>query len=71
MAVIDCALIFANSKEEAFTRLKVVLKALSNAGFSFNIKKCKFFKTGIEYLGFYIKDAEIKPKNRKKKLYSH
>jgi len=41
------------------------LKALSDAGLPFNIKKCTFFKTGIEYLGFYIKDGEIKPDPRK------
>jgi len=67
---IDDVLIVANSKEEAFTRLKVVLKALSDAGFSFNIKKCTFFKTGIEYLGFYIKEGEIKPHPRKKEALS-
>jgi len=45
--------------------LKVVLKALSDAGFSFNIKKCTFFKTGIEYLGFYItvKKTKVKAKS--------
>jgi len=68
---IDDVLIVANSKEDAFTRLKVVLKALSDAGFSFDIKKCTFFKTGTEYLGFYIKDGEKKPNPRKKRLYPH
>jgi len=62
---IDDVLIVANSKEEAFTRWKDVLKALSDAGFSFNIKKCTFFKTEIEYLGVYIKNGEIKPNPRK------
>jgi len=39
---IDDVVIVARSKEEAFERLTVVLKALSEAGFSFNIKNVFF-----------------------------
>jgi len=42
-----------------------VLKALSEAGFSFNIKKCSFLKTEIEYLGYLVKDGSIEPNTRK------
>jgi len=57
--------IVAGSKEEAFERLAVVLKALSEALFSFNIKKCSFLKTKIEYLGYFVKDGSIEPNPRK------
>lgn len=36
---IDDVLVVANTKQEAYERLNTVLKALSEAGFSFNIKK--------------------------------
>jgi len=45
--------------------LTVVLKALSEAGFSFNIKKCSFLRTEIEYLGYLVKDDSIEPNPRK------
>jgi len=62
---IDDVVIVARSKEEAFERLTVVLKALSEAGFSFNIKKCCFLKTEIEYLGYLVKDGSNEPNPRK------
>jgi len=38
VAYIDDVLIFANSKEEAYERLEVVLSVLLKSGFSFNVK---------------------------------
>jgi hypothetical protein len=62
---IDDVLIVAGTKEEAFIRLKEVLQRLSKAGFSFNINKCTFLKSKVEYLGYQIENGEIRPNPKK------
>jgi len=42
-----------------------VLQILSQAGFSFNLTKCSFVKSSVEYLGFLVKDGKIRPNPRK------
>lgn len=61
----DDILITAQTKEESFDRLRTVLEILSQAGFSFNVTKCSFLKSSVEYLGFLIMDGEIRPIPRK------
>jgi len=41
------------------------LQTLIQAGFSFNIGKCSFLKSCIEYLGFEVREGEIRPSPRK------
>jgi len=41
------------------------LQTLTKAGFSFNITKCSFHKSCVEYFGFEIKAGEIRPNPRK------
>lgn len=65
VAYIDDVLVVTCTKEEAFVRLKDVLKKLSSAGFSFNINKCSFLKTSVEYLGYKIENGEIRPNPHK------
>lgn len=65
VAYIDDVLVVTSTKEEAFVRLKDVLKKLSSAGFSFNINKCSFLKTSVEYLGYKIENGEIRPNPHK------
>lgn len=60
----DDVMIIARTKE-AFERLRIVLQTLTHAGFSFNITKCSFLKSCIEYLGFEVKAGEIRPIPRK------
>jgi len=62
---IDDVLIVARTKEEAYERLDMVREKLSRSGFSFNITKCSFLKTSIEYLGFLVEAGEIRPNPRK------
>lgn len=57
----DDIMVVATTKEEALQRLKIVLDVLTKAGFSFNITKCSFLKSGVEYLGYEIKAGEIRP----------
>jgi len=57
----DDVMIVARTKEEAFDRRKITLQALAEAGFSFNIKKCSFLKSCVEFLGFEVRAGEIRP----------
>ncbi|CAH2106762.1 unnamed protein product [Euphydryas editha] len=61
----DDLVIPANNVEQGLERLRVVLKTLSDAGFSFNIKKCAFLKKKVQFLGYEISEGEIRPNPRK------
>ncbi|CAH2105272.1 unnamed protein product [Euphydryas editha] len=50
---------------EGLQRLDSVLGSLSEAGFSFNLKKCKFLKQKVDYLGYSLQSGEIRPNSRK------
>uniref|UniRef100_A0A6M2DDL8 RNA-directed DNA polymerase n=1 Tax=Xenopsylla cheopis TaxID=163159 RepID=A0A6M2DDL8_XENCH len=58
---LDDVLIIANSIDEAFKRIRIVLNVLIKAGFSFNFSKCSFLKTSVLYLGYEIKNGEVRP----------
>lgn len=65
LAYMDDVLCFAKDIPEGLKRLDLTLKVLSEAGFSFNIRKCKFIKKEVDYLGYVIKTGEITPNPRK------
>lgn len=65
LAYMDDVICFSSNITEGLHRLDTVLKALSDAGFSFNIKKCKFMKKEINYLGYSVKSGQVKPNSRK------
>lgn len=46
-------------------RLESALGALTEAGFTFNHRKCKFLKQEIDYLGHALRSGKIKPNFRK------
>ncbi|XP_075990321.1 uncharacterized protein LOC142985971 [Anticarsia gemmatalis] len=46
-------------------RLDMVLSALTRAGFTLNLQKCKFLKQKIDYLGFSLQSGEVRPNSRK------
>lgn len=58
---IDDVILFSNSIDEGLENLNKVLDSLKQAGFSLNIKKCKFLKTEIEYLGRVICNSSVRP----------
>jgi len=66
----DEVMVVAGIKDEALDRLEVVLQTLTKAGFSFNITKCSFLKSCVEYLGFEVKAGKIRPNPRKIKALS-
>lgn len=61
----DDIMIISSTKEEGFYRLENVLDILTKAGFSFNVTKCSFLRTSVEYLGYEIKAGVIRPNPRK------
>lgn len=61
LTYIDDVLIMSNSIEEGLKVLREVLKTLSAAGFSVNLKKCTFLDTEVEYLGRLIGHGQVRP----------
>lgn len=64
-AYMDDVLCFSSDVAEGLRRLDAVLATLSEAGFSFNIRKCKFVKTEVHYLGYVIRAGEVRPNPHK------
>lgn len=58
---IDDILIPFSTKEQGLQYLEETISALSTAGFSINLKKCKFFVDNIEYLGRNISQEGVRP----------
>lgn len=65
MAYIDDIIIPSTTKEEGLKKLREVFKALRDAGLTLNLKKCHFFKSSVEYLGFQISESGIAPGSAK------
>ncbi|XP_043262479.1 LOW QUALITY PROTEIN: uncharacterized protein LOC122403183 [Colletes gigas] len=61
LVYLDDILIPSETVQEGLERLERVLHALDVAGFSLNLKKCKFFQTTIEYLGREVSAEGIRP----------
>ena len=60
-AIIDDLLLFTPSKETCFHKLEHLLKALCKNGLKISPKKCKLFKTELQYMGntMFIKDRPV------------
>lgn len=65
LVYMDDVLSASETVDEGLARLDNLLMTLTEAGFSFNFKKCSFMKTRIEYLGFVISSGEVRPNPRK------
>lgn len=61
----DDLLIPCETIEQGLDYLDQTLAALVNAGFTINLKKCKFFETSIEYLGRTISAEGVQPSQSK------
>lgn len=62
---VDDILIVSPDIETGMERLNTVLKTLTMAGFSLNLKKCSFLKTKVEFLGFEVEAGQVRPNQRK------
>lgn len=65
MVYIDDVLLVSNSIDGGLQSLRDVLRTLSDAGFSLNMKKCSFLGTEIEYLGRVISNGKVRPSKSK------
>lgn len=61
----DDVLCYSTDISESLTRLEEILNALSTVGFSLNLKKCKFMKKKIDFLGYSLQCGEVGPNSRK------
>ena len=46
-------------------KMEKVLKLLSDAGLTLNLKKCQFVITEVEFLGYTVSEKGIQPGRRK------
>lgn len=67
LVYIDDVLILSKTLDRGFVLLRDVLKTLTDAGFSINLKKCSFLATEIEYLGRSISEGQVRPSHEKVK----
>lgn len=51
----------SETAEEGLHNLNLVLKRLTDAGFSLNIAKCSFLKTSVQFLGNVVENGTVKP----------
>lgn len=61
----DDVMVAASTKSEALERLQITLDCLTKAGFAFNLKKCSFLKSTVQYLGYEVSAGEIRPNSLK------
>ncbi|CAF4832287.1 unnamed protein product [Pieris macdunnoughi] len=61
LVYIDDVLIVSMSIDDGISLLRDVLKTLTEAGFSVNLRKCSFLTTKIEYLGRDISHGQVRP----------
>ena len=60
-------IVTGKDRQEHFKNLRLVLEKLKDAGFKLNLKKCKFLKSSVEYLGHVIDKEGIKKNVHKRK----
>lgn len=65
LVYIDDILIPFTNIDEGLHYLDETLSALCSAGFTVNLKKCKFFVDSVEYLGRHISQAGVSPSDAK------
>jgi hypothetical protein len=65
LVYIDDVLLLSNSITEGIDLLRNVIKTLTEAGFSINLRKCSFLVTEVEYLGRLVGQGQVKPSPRK------
>lgn len=67
MVYLDDILIYSKSKEEHEFHVRKVLQRLRDEQLIANLKKCDFFKTELEFLGFHISAGGYLPSREKVK----
>lgn len=65
LVYIDDVLIPSETIDEGLQTLDEVLRILTTAGFSINLKKCTFLADEVEYLGRTISHGQVRPSQHK------
>ena len=65
---LDDIIIFLKTPSEYFDRLEAVFTKIAKAGLRLKPKKCKFFKTCVEYLGYIVSKNGIEMNLKKIKV---
>ncbi|KAL0830207.1 hypothetical protein ABMA28_003662 [Loxostege sticticalis] len=65
LVYVDDVLLLSNTVDDGIELLREVLKTLTEAGFSINLRKCSFLVTEVEYLGKVISQGQVRPSPRK------
>lgn len=62
---LDDLLSTGSTFEESFQKLEEILDLLSTAGLTLNLKKCFFFQSELDYLGYQISEFGLRPGTKK------
>ena len=65
MVYLDDIIIFSQTMDEHLQHMRKVLEALWQVGLKLKLKKCKFAKKQLKYLGFIVREFDIKPDPKK------
>lgn len=65
MVYIDDVLIYGKSVEECLERFERVIQLIEKANLSLNLAKCEFLQDKINYLGYEISTAGVRPGDKK------
>src|SRR5436190_5847825 len=55
----DDILVFSKSKKKHYQHLQLIIKYLQHTELYANLKKCKFFKSEVEYFDFLINENDL------------
>ncbi|XP_054272632.1 uncharacterized protein K02A2.6-like [Macrosteles quadrilineatus] len=61
VAYLDDVIVGGSSRQEAYSRLELVLQRLSDYGVKVNESKCNFLQSQVEYLGYRLSAEGISP----------
>lgn len=64
-AYMDDVIIPSKTVEEGLQKLSSILELFRDSGITLNLSKCHFLKQSIDYLGFEVSEAGVKPGRRK------
>lgn len=65
LVYVDDVLLLSLTVDEGIELLRRVLKTLTEAGFSINLRKCSFLTKEVEYLGRVVGQGQVRPSPRK------
>lgn len=65
LVYVDDVLLVSETIADGIKLLREVLKTLTEAGFSVNLRKCSFLTSEVEYLGRIISHGQVRPSQHK------